>query len=155
MRYLTIEAVYIYMCESTLWVLDLYLYLSISITISSIYLMYIHIFSNMWLGYTILVTYWQKGGGSLGKKTLYQHRSIPEEIGPIHTWNNDQVFLKNHRGVISEATVTKQIMVCLHTSDVSCQIASYTNQLKYFNTKDTFSSNNSECFCTCFRKVSF
>lgn len=74
------------------------------------------------------------------KDTLYGHSGIPGETGPIHTWSNNQIFLKNPRGVFNEAIVTKQIMVCLQISDVSCRSTSYTNQLKYFNPKDTFSS---------------
>lgn len=94
---------------------------------SHIYI-YIHIshtftFSATWefLGYTILVTCWQKKKkGSLEEKdTPHEHSSIPEEVGHLHTWNNNQVLLKTHRGVFSKETVTKQVTFCLYISEVS------------------------------------
>jgi len=51
----------------------------------------------------------------LGKKdTPHEHSDIPEEASLTHTLNNNQVILKNHTGVFSNASVPKQIILCLY-----------------------------------------
>ena len=86
----------------------MYIYIQIHIS-------YFHIFSNIYFGahHTYESTD-NKKGDHWGKKTLHEHSDIPEEAGPIHTLNNNQVILKNHNGVFSNASVPKQIILCLY-----------------------------------------